>query len=279
MARTTAFDKSLDELIVEAIQNEGFSLVDIWEMCTAYYVPNNQFSKGALEKKLTELEFPTGILKNKHLLEFSRAYRQAVADQLGKPAMPAAPIESKYSHGLDDRYDIIIAGAAGMKIGSAAALLAQGAILSGLWATQRNEYPVTVKSGHSISEVVLSPQEILYTGISNPNLMVVLFLEGFAKVKEFFPYLTPSDTLVISSDLPTVETRAHKSNLDIKKAAQVGHKKENWAMRALASVLAETGIYSMAALREVIAMNPRFAEQNLAALEAGTAVVAEKMVE
>ena len=274
VARTTAFNKSLDDMIAEAIQNEGFSLVDIWELCTAYYVPNNQFSKNALENTLAALEFPTGILKNERHPEYSRAYRQAVADQVGKPTMPVMPIEAKYDHGLDDRYDMIIAGAAGMKIGSAAALLAQGAILSGLWSTQRNEYPVTVKSGHSISEIVLSPQEILYTGISKPNLVVVMFAEGFAKIKEFFPYLTPNDIIFISSDLPTVETRAQKFILDFKKTGPVGRKKENWAVMALASVLAETGIYPLAAFRQAVAMNPRFAEQNLAALEAGTAIFA-----
>ena len=193
--------------------------------------------------------------------------------------MAPAPIESKYNHGLSDRYDIIIAGAAGMKIGSAAALLAQGAILSGLWATQRNEYPVTVKFGHSIAEIVLSPQEILYTGISKPNLMVVLFPEGYAKVKGFFPYLTPSDTLIISSDLPPAETQAQKIILDFKRVTPVGSKKENWVVMALASVLAETGIYPLAALREAIMMNPRFAEQNLAALEAGTEIGTREMIE
>ena len=65
VARTTTFDKSLDDLIAEAIQNDGFSLVDIWELCTAYYVPNNKFSKQALEKTLENLDFATGILKNK----------------------------------------------------------------------------------------------------------------------------------------------------------------------------------------------------------------------
>jgi 2-oxoglutarate ferredoxin oxidoreductase subunit beta len=180
VARTTSFNKSLDELIVEAIRNEGFSLVDVWELCTAYYVPNNKFSKQALENTLSELNFPTGILKNKSHPEFSRAYREAVADQVSKPAMAPKTIEPKYDHGLDDRFNIIIAGAAGMKIGSVATLFSQGAVLSGLWAIQRNEYPVTVKSGHSVSEIVLSPQEILYTGISKPDLMVVLFPEGFA---------------------------------------------------------------------------------------------------
>ncbi|MFN2236937.1 MAG: thiamine pyrophosphate-dependent enzyme [Anaerolineales bacterium] len=273
VARTTAFDKALAELIFEAIQNEGFSLVDIWELCTAYYVPNNHFSKQALEKTLDDLGFVTGILKNDQHPEFSQAYHAAVADQFGKPAMPAVPIESKYDHGLDRRYDIIIAGAAGMKIGSAAALLAQGAIFSGLWATQRNDYPVTVKSGHSISEIVLSPQEILYTGISKPNLMVVLFAEGFAKVKRFFPDLTPRDILFISSDLPPVETRAQKIILDFKEAGLVGRKKENWAMMAMASVLAETGIYPLAALKEAIAINSRYVEQNLEALEVGIRIL------
>jgi pyruvate/2-oxoacid:ferredoxin oxidoreductase beta subunit/Pyruvate/2-oxoacid:ferredoxin oxidoreductase gamma subunit len=279
VARTTAFYESLDELIAEAIQNEGFSLVDIWELCTAYYVPNNQFSKQALEKTLADLGFETGILKNQRHSEFSRAYREAVADQFGKPTMPANPIKSTYRHNLDNRYDIIIAGAAGMKIGSAAALLAQGAILSGLWATQRNEYPVTVKSGHSVSEIVLSPQEILYTGISKPNLMMVLFPEGFAKVKEYILNLACSDILIISSDLPPIETQAQKITLDFKKAGPVGRKKENWVMMSLASLLAKTAIYPMAALSDAIAINPRFAEQNLAALEAGNAIIAWEMVE
>lgn len=269
VARTTSFDKSLDELIAAAIRNEGFSLVDIWELCTAYYVPNNKFSKQALENTLSELNFPTGILKNKPHSEFSRAYREAVADQVGKPAMAPITIEPKYDHGLDDRFNIIIAGAAGMKISSAATLFGQGAVLSGLWATQRNEYPVTVKSGHSVSEIILSPQEILYTGISKPDLMVVLFPEGFDRVEIHFQHLTPQDKIFIHVGLPPIETKAQKIFLDFKEASLFSRKKETWVMMALASVLEETGIYPMAALKDEIAMNSRFAKQNLAALEAG----------
>jgi len=273
VARTTSFDKSLDELIVEAIRNEGFSLIDVWELCTAYYVPNNKFSKQALEKTLADLNFPTGILKNKPHPEYSRAYREAVAGQVGKPAMALKTIEPKYDHGLDDRFNIIIAGAAGMKIGSAATFFGQGAILSSLWATQRNEYPVTVKSGHSISEIVLSPQETLYTGISKPDLMVVLFPEGFAIVKEHFRNLTPKDTIFINTDLPPIETQAQIIFLDFKNASPYNRKKEFWVMMALACVLEETWIYPLAAIKDAIGMRPRFAEQNLAALEAGTGIL------
>ena len=103
--------------------------------------------------------------------------------------------------------------------------------------------------------------------------MVVLFAEGFAKVKRFFPDLTPRDILFISSDLPPVETRAQKIILDFKEAGLVGRKKEKWAMMAMASVLAETGIYPLAALKEAIAINSRYAEQNLEALEVGIRIL------
>jgi len=75
----------------------------------------------------------------------------------------------------------MIAGAAGQKIGTAAAMFCRGAILAGLWATQQNDYPVTVKTGHSTADVILSPQPVLHLGITDPDVMIVLFSEGLAK--------------------------------------------------------------------------------------------------
>ncbi len=272
VARTTTFDKSLDELIVQAIQNEGFSLIDIWELCTAYYVPNNKYNKQSLENTLETLNFPTGIIKNNPQPEYSRAYREAVADQVARPVMAAKAIEPKYVHRLDARVGTIIAGAAGMKIGTAATFFSQGAMFSGLWSTQRNDYPTTVKSGHSISEIVLSPEEILFTGITKPDLMLVLFPEGLAKVQKHIRNLTPKDTIFIHASLLTVETQAQKIILDFKDAGPYGKKKEYWAMLAIAKIIEVTGIYPLEAFKEAIALSPRFAEENLAAVEAGTGV-------
>jgi pyruvate/2-oxoacid:ferredoxin oxidoreductase beta subunit/Pyruvate/2-oxoacid:ferredoxin oxidoreductase gamma subunit len=274
VARTTAFDKSLADLIAEAIQYEGFSLIDIWELCTAYYVPNNKFNKKALEDTLVELKYPTGIIKKRDHPEYSRAYREATAaknrsvGQRGEPALAPKPIEPRYEHGLDGRFNMIIAGAAGTKIGSAATLFCQGAVLSGLWATQRNEYPVTVKSGHSIAEIVLDPEEILYTGISKPNLIIVLFPEGFAKAKAQFPDLTSEDTILLQAGLPPVESPARIIQLDFNETGEFRRKKETWAMMALTRVLEETKIYPLAAFKDAIASQSRFAVQNLAAVEA-----------
>lgn len=268
VARTTAFDKTLPDLIAQAIQNEGFSFLDIWELCTAYYVPNNKFSKSALEKTLQTLNFPTGILHQETRPEYSRAYRAAVAAQQGKSAAASFPLPAKYSATLAAPLRCVIAGAAGKKINTAASLFARGAVLSGLWATQRNDYPVTVKSGHSVSEVILSPQEIHYTGILKPDLMVALFREGLSAVRSQFEAMTSENTLYIHRDLLPVQTRARIVPLDFSRFGPWAAKKEYWAIMALARLLHDSQIYPLDALREAIGARSEFADANLAAVEA-----------
>jgi hypothetical protein len=160
-----------------------------------------------------------------------------------------------------------------MKIGSSATIFSQAAMLSGLWATQRNDYPTTVKAGHSISEIALGPEEILYTGINKPNLMLVIFPEGFTKVKKDIEKLTSAHTLFIHIDLPTVDTQARKIILDFKDSGPFRRKREYWAMMALVKVLEETEIYPLNALKDAIVLNPRFADENLAAVESAKGVV------
>jgi len=269
VARTTSFDKGLPDLLIAAIQNEGFSLLDIWELCTAYYVPNNRFSKSLLQNTLTELHFPTGIIRQSARLEYSQAYRQSVAEEAGKVPMLAHPIQPKYKAELDQRLGIVIAGAAGKKINSAATLFCRGTVLSGLWATQRNDYPVTVKSGHSVSEVILAPQEIGYTGISKPDVMLLLFKEGLSIVQSQMTAMTENDSLVINRDLLPIQTRAKITPIDFKQTGHWANKKEYWAIIALARVLHEMHIYPMEAFKEAVSARSEFAEDNLAAIEVG----------
>lgn len=267
VARTTTFDKNIPNLIAQAIQNQGFSLIDIWELCTAHYVPNNRFSKAALEDTLKNLGFATGILVNKPRPPYQEAYTTAHQEILGRPAMAAKPIQTKYEHQMTSSLGIIIAGAAGTKIGSAASTFGVGALLSGLWATQRDDYPVTVKSGHSIAEIILSPDEIRYTGISKPDMVIALFPEGLAKSRHYIQSLTPSDTLVISDDLPEVDTLARKLVIDFKSGGKWGQKKEYRAIIALALVLKEFDYYPLDAFEEAISIRPKYAQDNLASVK------------
>jgi pyruvate/2-oxoacid:ferredoxin oxidoreductase beta subunit len=183
VARTTAFDKSLPDLIAEAMQVDGFALIDVWELCTAYFAPANQFKKETLEKTLETLDFRTGILQRRERPEYSRAYRAAHQSELHQPTLEPHPLEAKYQSALTGRQGWVIAGAAGQKVGTAAAAFCRGAILSGLWASQHNDYPVTVKSGHSTADVILSAEPILHMGITQPDVMAVLFAEGLAVEK------------------------------------------------------------------------------------------------
>jgi 2-oxoglutarate/2-oxoacid ferredoxin oxidoreductase subunit beta len=270
VARKTAFDKDLPDVIAEAIAYDGFSLIDIWELCTAYYVPNNRFSRKSLLEMLETYNFPTGIIHREDRPEYSRAYRAATSDMSGQPTMAGRGWEQSHQSSIKTAKRCVIAGAAGKKIGSAATAFCRGAILSGLWTTQRNDYPVTVKTGHSVAEIIVSPEEIYYTGITTPDVMVVVFPEGLKKEQGRIAQLPPEATLYINKELLPVETNATIVPLDFKATRQ---KQETWAMMALATVLRESGMYPLAAFEEAVSAVKRFAEGNLAAIKASEGLV------
>ncbi len=266
VARTTAYDRQLPALIAQAIQHDGFALIDIWELCTAYFVEHNRFNRTLLEQTMADLGFGTGVLYRHDGPEYSRAYRAALRDQLGQPVLSPQPLVPRYSSPLTAPRHIVLAGAAGAKIGSAATIFCQGAVLSGLWATQRSDYPVTVRSGHSVADIVLSQDDAFHVDTTPPDLMVVLFPEGLKKERGRIAHLGPEATLFIDAALLPVQTAARVVPLDFSTTPQ---KKEAWAMMALAALLQHTDLYPLEAFKEAAALRPAFAEANLAAIEAG----------
>jgi Pyruvate/2-oxoacid:ferredoxin oxidoreductase gamma subunit len=69
-------------------------------------------------------------------------------------------------------------GSAGEGTQVAAELLAVAGIRAGLKATKKGSYPVTVGVGFSSAEVLLSPDEINYTGTVTPDYMIITSQEG-----------------------------------------------------------------------------------------------------
>lgn len=270
VARSTVFDKGLSGLIAEAIQHDGFALVDIWELCTAYFAPNNQFKKKSIDATLEQLGFELGILRRNDRPEYSRAYRVANAGQQGKPTLAPRPLTPSYSSDLDHQQSWVIAGSAGQKIGSAAAAFCRGAILSGLQTTQHSDYPVTVKTGHSVADVILSPEPILHLGVTHPDVMIVLFPEGLAKERKRIAQMGVDSTLYIAADLLPVETQARVVALDFNPVRQ---HKMYWGLMAIARILAETGAYPVAAYREAVGHSKAYAAENVAALDAAANIV------
>ncbi len=268
--RGTAFDPDLPARIAEAIQTPGFALLDIWELCTAYYVPNNKFSRTALMQTLAQLNFPTGVLQKMDRPEFARAYRDSISN-LQSPISTPQPIEAKFTSPLTQTTRIILAGSAGGKVRSTASALAIGGMLSGLWATQRDDYPVSVMSGYSVSEVILSREEILYMGIDKPDILAVLSPEGLSQVPRQLRAMDETQTVYVVPELAEhVPTRARKIVLNFARPPS----KKSLAVTATAAIIRHANLYPLDAFREAITVGqrPEIAQENLRAVEASEGI-------
>jgi Pyruvate/2-oxoacid:ferredoxin oxidoreductase gamma subunit len=269
VARSTVFDANLSTLIASALQHDGFALVDIWELCTAYFAPNNKFGKSDMMELLEYGGWATGVLAENDRPEYARTYRQQAAKEEAKAPDTGHPLVPHYRADLPRRVQVLIAGAAGGKVRSTGHLLGRGAVLSGLYATQRDDYPVTVMTGHSVCEVILDTAPVGYTGIARPDVLALIAEEGRAKAAPRLAAMTPEDRAYVAQDLLPVETRAQVIPLQF---ADLDYRvrKSNRAILALGTALRREGWYPFEALEDAVrtTQRPEIAEANLAALNA-----------
>lgn len=161
--------KAFEKVLGEAFSSKGFSLVELPSMCQPYGV-----------KKLKELTNHIGEdvrLKNKRET-FSASVR--LVNSLFKRN---EILKHKYRTDINGKLGVVIAGSAGGAVQLAAKLLASAAILSGYFTTFKGEYPITVGTGFSVAEIILSQREINYTGLESPDVMIILSEDGLAKVR------------------------------------------------------------------------------------------------
>ena len=267
--RGTTFDKELPDRIAEAIMHPGFALLDIWELCTAYFVPNNDFSKKLLISTQQQLGLETGLLVHETRPEFSRALHELAEESQGQPALPVRGLTPTFTSSLDRPFQLVIAGKAGGKVRSTAGVVATAGVLSGLWATQRDDYPVTIMSGHSVSEVILSPEEIMYTGIQTPDALIIVAEEGLKKVGRFLARMSEDDVVFVTPAFAEVETRARKVVLD-PRSWGVRVTRTNETLLVTLAAMRYLNLYPFPALAEAIrrTQRPHIAEENLRAWEA-----------
>ena len=271
--RGTSFDKDLPQRMSDGIQHKGFALLDIWELCTAYFVPNNNFGRKDMLGLIDTLNMPTGLLYQRDVRDYAHLLREKGAESAGKPTLPIKPIETEFPGNVERKFHLVLAGSAGAKVRSAAKLVGYAGVMSGLWATQSDDYPTTVKSGHSISEIILSPEEIRYTGIARPDALVLISLDGLKKAGRYLASMTPDDVLFTTPEFAQVDTRARKVILDPKKAGiRVTH--TNLALLLTAAALRELNLFPMAAIEAAIRwFQARFADKNLPVIAASEKIL------
>jgi 2-oxoglutarate ferredoxin oxidoreductase subunit beta len=235
VTRCSAYRPDLDAEIQRAIEFEGFSVLDIWGVCPGRYTKKNRLTPKSIDEALAALPSVEGVVAENSRPEYGRHYRQLSAEL--KPAPEPARIKAEFNPPDSQRRDLILLGSAGQRIITAGEILCLAGLTAGLNATQKNEYNITVMRGPSISEIILSPQEIDYTGIERPDVIVALAPEGVERRRQLFERID-DHTLVLQPggvDIPVCNARIHK--IDLKSQ---GIKKADWAMASM-GVLAKLG--------------------------------------
>lgn len=210
VARSLATDKELGTIIASAISHPGFALVEIVELCTEHAMEKNSLTGKSLARIVESHNQHFGMLtRSATRSEFSERYvdkypRGREGSDDGKYLTPL------FKSGLTKQVGIVIAGSAGERVQSTAKKLCEGAMNSGLWCTQKNDNPVTQGSGFSISEVIISPNEIFYTGIEVPDVVIVVSEDGLKELeeKQILSHLLPGSTVILDSGLKLPPTSA-----------------------------------------------------------------------
>jgi pyruvate/2-oxoacid:ferredoxin oxidoreductase beta subunit/Pyruvate/2-oxoacid:ferredoxin oxidoreductase gamma subunit len=270
--RATAFDEDLADVIATAVEQPSFAMIDIWELCTAYYVPRNKLKKKDLHILLDRHGLELGLQVDRPRPEYSARYHEA--HKKGRQTVTTKPpIEPSYRSALTKQTGIIVAGSAGQKIRSTATLFAEGSMFAGLQATQKDDYPITVQTGHSVSEIIISPERIDYTGIDSPDFFILLSADGLARLRATIERLPTTCTLYTDETLELPATRAKVRRLPFAALGkQVG--KPHVATAALAALLEDSGIFPTEAFATAIRsfQTGKMGKANLKAVGAGAEV-------
>ena len=224
LARTTVFAEDAPALMARAMATDGFALVDIWSMCVAYYAGRNSLTRESMNSLMADLNMPPGVHCESDRPEFSRAYRDLYHHGQGEVSAPPRGLEPMAQSSLREPRRILISGSAGLKIRSIATVFGAGAILSGLYATQKDDYPVTVRTGHSAAEIVVSPSPILYTGVDTPDVVLILSADGLSYLRRRLPTFPPTTRVFVEQALGEVDTPAQVTYLPLQDTAKKVHR-------------------------------------------------------
>lgn len=219
--------KNITATLVEAFKTPGFSLVEIPSLCQPYGAKKlDQLMKWSRDEVILQNDNPVArynIKEGKSLIEDSEV------------------LPSTFKASINGRVGILIAGSAGGGVQSAAKLLAKAGILSGLWASMKGEYPITVGTGFSVAEVILSNDEINYTGLEKPDVVIIVTNDGLAKVQN---RMSGNSKIYLDAKVNKPEN-INASVFDFTKLAG----KKGSALAAIAYWIEDTGVMDIEALK------------------------------
>jgi len=212
--RSSVYHKNMWEYLSAAIAFEGFSLVDVWGFCPGRYGRKNRFSKGDIDVEMGKLPAFQGRVDANLRPEYGTAYRKHVDES--HPAISWQNIKKAFKPPVDQRREVVILGSAGGGVISAGAVLAHAAISAGMHVTQKNEFNITVMRGPSVTEIIISPEKITYTGIRQPHVIAALSREGVRARRDLFHQMRPDGIVILAKGVEIPGTAGKILEMDFK---------------------------------------------------------------
>lgn len=160
------------DTLAKAFSTKGFSLVEVMEICPSYGVKANPGMK--LKNVIEEAGIEAKTFVDKEISEYKTEIRKNRKNLL----LDEEKILVKHKAGIKKPVNILISGSAGEGVQSAAELFAKAAVSSGLNVSKKGSYPVTVGVGFSSADIIISPDDILFTGTKDPDVIIVTSQEG-----------------------------------------------------------------------------------------------------
>lgn len=228
----------------EAFDVEGFALVEVLELCTSHALKMNPGLR--LRDLAEEADYEPGTWRGEarpaFRLEDEEGSRSSLLD-----AEQIHETDVRFRSSLDDRVALVLGGSAGEGAQRAAELLARAAMGSGLHATKKGSYPVTVGVGFSTAEVILSRSPILYHGIDEPDAVVITSQDGLKQNRERIEEMA-GGTVWLDESLDAPETGAEVRKRNFRERAG----SRNAAIYSLLTFVDESGVIPTEALVSTI---------------------------
>ncbi len=200
VVRSSVYARNLRQGLADAVSFEGFSMVDIWGPCTGRFTRRNPLKPEDIEAAIRELQVFNGPIESNSRPEYGGQYRARSGLEKGLD-LPALRVEAVFPRPVDGRREVVLLGAAGSRIITAGSLLAHAAVTAGMHATQKNDHDVTVMRGPSVSEIILAPTPIDFSGVECPDAVVAVSQEGVSKRQDLFSRISSRAKVIAAADV------------------------------------------------------------------------------
>lgn len=254
VGRCSGHDVKLPDRIAEAMRHKGFSLLETLGLCTGRYTKKNQLTARVLEEMVDGLPAMGGVVEKNSRPEYGELYRKLAHQKTEFPE--PVTIEKAYVLDNPEPQEIVILGSAGMRIVTAGDIVCHAGMAAGMNVSMKNDYNITVLRGQSVSEIIVSPAKIGYTGITTPTVVLALSEEGVQRRHGIFGALPAATYVLKEKSVAIPATSAEVHEIDFKDYAI---NKQDWALASLGVLAGREKVFTKEMLE--YALKSRFNQQ------------------